>query len=139
MTTHSSTYQRVKSLYATFFALMLLLAATMALSFVDLGAAHTSVGLGIAIVKTLLVMFVFMNLPRSSTTVRLASGASLIWLSFFVLCVMGDYLTRGWDETQQHSLQQGDHYKAFDRVRYEITEEADSPSSAEAKPGDQPP
>lgn len=109
---------RAKSLYLTFLALMVLLAATMGLSFVDLGAAHASVGIGIAIIKMLLVMLVFMNLVRSSQTVWLASAVSLIWLSFFVTCVMADYLSRGWDATQQPTLRQGDHYISYDRVRY---------------------
>ena len=124
MNTQSQTHNRIKSLYLTFFGLMILLIATMALSFVDLGSAHTSVGLGIAVLKTLLVAIVFMNLAKSSNTTRLTSFAALLWLSFFILCVMGDYLTRGWDEPQQHTLRQGDHFTSYDRVEYSGTEKS---------------
>ncbi|GAA4468005.1 hypothetical protein [Novipirellula rosea] len=109
---------RLKSLYAAFSALILLLMATIGLSFVDLGAAHTSVGIGIALVKTLIVAAVFMNLLAPNSTVRLASAASMLWLSFLILFVMGDYLTRGWAETQERRLENADHYTSYDRVEY---------------------
>lgn len=134
MNTHSShSSHRMRSLYWTFAALMILLVATIGLSFADLGAAHTAVGLGIAVAKTLLVMLFFMNLIRSSQTVRLASGASLVWLSFFILCVMSDYLTRGWEETQQSTLPQADHYTSYDRVEYTGPKD-DQESDREAQP-----
>lgn len=127
MNSHASNHNRIRSLYIAFASLMVLLVATMGMSFVDLGAAHTSVGIGIAIVKTLLVAAVFMNLLTPSSTVRLVSAASLLWLSFFVLFVMGDYLTRGLAETQEHRLHIGDHVTSYDRVEYHGSEKRATP------------
>ncbi len=127
MNAHSSHHKRIRSLYLAFAALMVLLIATMGLSFVNLGSAHTSVGLSIAAAKTLVVAGVFMNLLTSSTTVRLVSAASLLWLSFFVLFVMGDYVTRGQSETQEHGLTNGDHVASYDRVEYHRPNQTSDP------------
>lgn len=111
-------HNRIRSLYIAFGSLIVLLVATIGLSFVDLGSAHTTAGIGIAVVKTLVVAGVFMNLFAPSGTVRLVSVASLLWLSFFVLFVMGDYLTRGIAETQEYRLRDGNHVTSYDRVEY---------------------
>lgn len=118
MNSHPFTQNRIRSLHIAFGSLVVLLVATMGLSFVDLGSAHTAVGIGIAVVKTLVVAGVFMNLFAPSGTVRLVSVASLLWLSFFVLFVMGDYLTRGMAETQERRLRDSNHVTSYDRVEY---------------------
>lgn len=118
MNARTSDRNRIRTLYLAFISLIILLILTMALSYVDLGAAHTSVGIGIAVVKTCVVAAVFMNLLAPSSTVRLASAASLLWLSFFVLFVMGDYLTRGLSETQEQRLPDAEHVASYDRVEY---------------------
>ncbi len=127
MNSHTSEHNRIRSLYIAFAALIILLVATMGLSFVHLGASHTSVGLAIAVVKTLVIAAVFMNLLAPSSTVRLVSVASLLWLSFFVLFVMGDYLTRGLAETQEHRLRDGDHVDSYDRVQYDESNKPKTP------------
>lgn len=111
-------HHRVRDLYLTFVALMILLATTIAFSYVDLGSAQAAVGLGIAVTKAFLVMLVFMNLRRATSTVRLASAVSIIWLSMFVTLVITDYASRGWHETQPRTLQEANHYTSYDRVSH---------------------
>lgn len=107
-----------KSLYVAFASLLALLIATIAINFVPLGAAHLWIGLGIAITKTVVVVLAFMGLTRSPGAARLAAGASVLWLSFAIVLVMSDYMTRGWGETQEHDLKKSDRYTAYDRVEY---------------------
>lgn len=94
-----------KPIYVTFAALMALLVATVAVSFVPLGTANTWVALAIAVSKMMLVVVVFMNLYESSGTVRLAAVAGVLWLSFAMICVLADYHTRGWHEGNERSVQ----------------------------------
>jgi caa(3)-type oxidase subunit IV len=96
---------------------------TIAINFVPLGTAHLWVGLGIAMTKTIVVVLVFMGLTRTTGAARLAASASILWLSFAILLVMADYLTRGWDETQEHELKKGDRYTTYDRVEYSVPHE----------------
>ncbi len=107
-----------KSLFLVFAALIMLLIATIAIYFVPLGQANTWLALGIAGTKTLLVVIVFMGLARSSGAMRLAAGAGVLWLTFAVVLVMADYMTRGWNETQVRDLRESDHYTTYDRVEY---------------------
>ena len=109
-----------KSLYLAFASLMGLLIATIALNFVPLGAMHVWIGLGIAFTKTIVVVVVFMGLTKSIGAARLAAGASLLWLSFAMILVMADYMTRGWDETQEHELINSDQFTSYDRVEYSV-------------------
>lgn len=92
-----------KPIYVTFAALMALLIATVAVSFVPLGTANTWLAMAIAVSKMLLVVIVFMNLRRSSGTTRLAAAAGVLWLSFAMICILADYHTRGWEEGNEHA------------------------------------
>ena len=105
-------------LMLAFTGLMLLLAATMGMAFVPLGAANVWLAMGIAGTKALVVVIVFMGLTRAIPVARLAAGAGLLWLSFAIILVMADYGTRGRDETQAPSLRAGQHVEAFDRVHF---------------------
>ena len=83
-------------LYVTFGVLMVLLAATVTADHFLEGVTGTVTGLSISVTKTALIVLIFMNLRWSSALIRLASIAAVLWLSFALMFVMGDYLTRGW-------------------------------------------
>jgi cytochrome c oxidase subunit 4 len=82
--------------YNVFAALIALTLLTVGVSFIDLGAMHTVVGLAIAIVKSLLVVLFFMHLLYSSNRSRLAIGAGLFWLGILLALTLADYFTRHW-------------------------------------------
>ncbi len=85
-----------KTYYATFAALAALTVLTVLLSFVELGAWHTPVGLGIATIKALLVALIFMHLLHSGRLAWLAILAGLFWLGILMGLTLTDYLTRVW-------------------------------------------
>ena len=120
-----------KSLYSAFIILLVLLVITVAANFAPLGAAHTWFGMGIATVKTFIVVVVFMGLMRTPAATKLAAAAGFLWLTFAVVLVMADYATRGWDETQGHRLEKADHFTTFDKVEYSDVQK-DSQSSHES-------
>jgi cytochrome c oxidase subunit 4 len=82
--------------YFVFAALIGLTLLTVGISFLDLGAGHTVVGLAIAVVKGLLVVLFFMHLLYSDKPNWLAIGAGLFWLGILLLLTLSDYLTRHW-------------------------------------------
>lgn len=92
-----------KSLYISFAALMILLAATMAITFLPLGGTHAYIALVIAVAKTWLVVAIFMGMTKSTGAVRMAAGTSVLWLMIILTLVMADYMSRGWQETQSPS------------------------------------
>jgi caa(3)-type oxidase subunit IV len=73
----------MKSLIYTYLSLLGLLALTVIASEFDLGTLQTPVALSIALAKTLLVAFIFMELSSSSIEIRLVAGAGLLWIFFF--------------------------------------------------------
>lgn len=92
-----------KSLYISFGALMMLLAATMAITYAPLGGAHAWIALVIAVAKTWLVVAIFMGMTKSTSAVRMAAATSVLWLMIIMTLVMADYMSRGWQETQSPS------------------------------------
>ncbi len=104
-----------KPLIVTFIALLALLAATVAAAMVPLGVWNVWLALAIAATKTMLVVIVFMGLNRANGVVRMASAVGLLWLSFALILVMADSMTRGWHETQAVDLKSGQHLHTFDR------------------------
>ena len=81
---------------AVFVALVVLTIATVAVSYVDLGAMSTVVALMIAFGKAVLVLLFFMHLKDSSSLVWLVAGAGFFWLGILVVLLMSDVTTRGW-------------------------------------------
>ena len=79
---------------AVWFALLLLLAATVGAAYLPLGISNTIISLVIAAVKVTLVMVFFMELRTSSALIRLAALAGMFWLIFLFALTAGDYLTR---------------------------------------------
>lgn len=94
---------------------MILLAATMAITFFPLAGAHAWIALAIAVTKTWLVVAIFMGLTKSTGAVRMAAGTSILWLSIIMTLVMADYMSRGWQETQGHKLPDSEHVSRYER------------------------
>lgn len=78
----------------TWLALLGLLGITFGSAYVRLGAGNLFVNLGVSVLKTLLVMLVFMELTRRSSVVRLVAAAGFFWLALLVALSVADFLTR---------------------------------------------
>jgi cytochrome c oxidase subunit 4 len=83
-----------RTYYTVFAALITLTLVTVAVSFLELGAWHTTVGVLIGVVKASLVMLFFMHLIHSSKLSWLAALAGLFWLGILMGLTLSDYLTR---------------------------------------------
>jgi cytochrome c oxidase subunit 4 len=81
-------------LYLVTAALLILLALTVALSFVDLGVYNFPAALAIATVKGLLVALFFMELRDSSQTTWIMAAAGLVWLFLLLAGTLADFLMR---------------------------------------------
>jgi cytochrome c oxidase subunit 4 len=83
-------------LYALVLAgLLFLTAATILVSYVDLGPFSVAVALAIAATKALLVVLFFMHLKDAPEIVWLAAMAGFFWLGILVVLTMSDVATRG--------------------------------------------
>lgn len=76
-------------------ALMLLLALTWGIGYVDLGPFNLIVALAIAITKAMLVVLFFMHIKGGSRLLHLAAGAGILWLLIMFVLTLSDYFTRG--------------------------------------------
>ena len=77
-------------------ALMVLLALTAGLSFIDLGIFNTVAALLIPFTKMVLIILFFMHVRYSSRMIWIASVAGFFWLAILLVMAMSDYLSRGW-------------------------------------------
>jgi cytochrome c oxidase subunit 4 len=75
-------------------ALMVLLALTLSFAYVPLGAANTPIALGIGATKAGLVVWLFMELAKSSALKRLAAATGLLWLCVMFTLTLADVLAR---------------------------------------------
>ena len=85
-----------KTYLKVWIALMGLMVLTAALSFIDLGDLSTIVALTIAVIKTVLIVLVFMHVKYESqamTLVVIVGG--FFWLGILLVLSLTDYLTRG--------------------------------------------
>jgi cytochrome c oxidase subunit 4 len=74
--------------------LMLLLAATVGIAYVDLGPFNTAAAMSISLAKAGLILVFFMHLKKASPLVRLFACAGFFWLAMMLTLALGDYLTR---------------------------------------------
>jgi cytochrome c oxidase subunit IV len=77
-------------------ALMLLLALSWSIGYVNLGLFNVIVALAIAISKALLVVLFFMHIKGSSRLLHLAATVGVLWLLIMLALTLSDYFTRGW-------------------------------------------
>lgn len=106
-----------RSLYVTFVALMILLAATMGCSFLLRGGTAIWVAFTIAMLKMALVTLVFMNLRRETVAVRFAAVGGLLWFLFALIGVLADYNTRGLNEVPTGGLEESQRISTYERFR----------------------
>jgi cytochrome c oxidase subunit IV len=90
-----------KTYFMVFLALLLLLALTTGMAYVDLGGFNTVIALAIAFVKMLLVMLFFMHLRQSSALMRTVVVAGFFWLAILIGLTYSDYSTRTWIQPPQ--------------------------------------
>ncbi len=83
-----------RTYYRVFAALIALTLLTVGVSFLELGAWHTTVGVLIGVAKASLVGLFFMHLLHSSRASWLAVLAGLFWLLILMSLTLSDYLTR---------------------------------------------
>ena len=83
-----------RTYYSVFAALIALTLLTVGVSFLNLGAWHTTVGVLIGAVKATLVGLFFMHLWHSSRASWLAVLAGLFWLGILMVLTLSDYLSR---------------------------------------------
>jgi cytochrome c oxidase subunit 4 len=95
----------VRTYLAVFAALLVLTAATVAASTINLGDPEVAgielpinmlVALGIACVKALLVILFFMHVKYGGRLVQLVVASAFVWLAMLIVITLADYLTRGW-------------------------------------------
>ncbi|EZP74458.1 caa(3)-type oxidase, subunit IV [Sphingomonas paucimobilis] len=83
-------------LIAVWAALLLLLAATVAASYLPLGPAKPWISYAIALAKAALILWFFMDMRKEGAVARLAMLAAALWLLMMLTLTASDYLTRGW-------------------------------------------
>src|SRR5262249_7004557 len=93
MNEHTISPRTYLAVYCLLIALTIL---TVGISFLNLGAWHSAVGLTIAVCKGLLVALFFMHLLYSSKLTSIMAVASLFWLGILLTLTLTDYLTRSW-------------------------------------------
>jgi cytochrome c oxidase subunit IV len=78
-----------------YLVLLCLLALTIGVAQLQLGAIKPAANLGIAAVKAVLIAWFFMHVREGSGLVRLFSAAALFWLLILFGLGLSDWLTRG--------------------------------------------
>jgi cytochrome c oxidase subunit 4 len=79
-----------------FAALMGLTAATIFISYHDLGPLNNVVALSIAVTKATLVILFFMHVRYSPSLTKLVAAGSFLWLLILLSITMADYISRDW-------------------------------------------
>lgn len=97
MTTHrrgDSFMATARGLGVAWLALLTLMAASLGSAYLNLGAGNVIAGLGIAVLKTVVVAWWFMRLRAESGVVRLAALAAIFMLLVLAMLSGVDYATR---------------------------------------------
>jgi cytochrome c oxidase subunit 4 len=84
-----------KIYFCTCIALLVLLALTWSIGYVDLGPFNLIVALAIAITKAIVIALFFMHIKGSARILRLAAVAGVMWLLILIALTLSDYTTRG--------------------------------------------
>jgi cytochrome c oxidase subunit 4 len=86
----------VKVYVAVFVTLLVMTAATTAISGIDLGPWNTVAALGIAVFKASLVVLFFMHARYSPRLTHMVILTGLFWLALLLLMTFSDFASRGW-------------------------------------------
>src|SRR5262245_63449930 len=81
--------------YRVFLALMVLLAITIAISYLHLGRLNIFLALTVSVAKMLLIVLYFMHIRYNSRLSWVVASAGVFWLGILFVLVLADYLTRG--------------------------------------------
>ncbi|MBN9305547.1 MAG: hypothetical protein BGO82_03550 [Devosia sp. 67-54] len=84
----------IRAALLTYVGLLLLLALTVASTFVPLGAGNSLINLAVAVAKAALIGMVFMHLRRSGLLVSLTVAVLLFWICLMYGLTLNDYFTR---------------------------------------------
>jgi cytochrome c oxidase subunit IV len=84
----------VRTYLLSWLALLALLTLTVVSAYFQLGTWNITINLGVATLKALIVIFVFMHLARSTPLLRLVAAAGFIWLAILTVLTLADVLTR---------------------------------------------
>ncbi|MEZ4728566.1 MAG: cytochrome C oxidase subunit IV family protein [Caldilineaceae bacterium] len=79
-----------------FIILLVLLALTVTVAYLDWGVWSMILALLIASTKALLVILYFMHVRYSSRLIWIYAAVGFIWLGILIVLTLSDYLTRGW-------------------------------------------
>lgn len=88
--------KNVRAILYAWVALLVLLALTIGASFAPLGPVLPFVSYSIAIAKTAIVIWLFMEMKTRDGLQRLALGVGFVWVFILLLLSLADFLTRGW-------------------------------------------
>lgn len=86
----------VKTYVTIYLALMVLLAATVGVHFMDLGAVALPIAMAIAMIKAVMIVLFFMHVYYSAPLTWIVASGSLLWLGLFLAFLVADYAGRGW-------------------------------------------
>jgi cytochrome c oxidase subunit 4 len=86
----------IKVYVSVFLALIALTGTTVAVSKIELGEFNFVVAMTIAVIKAMLVVWVFMHVKQSSSMTRLFVVAGLFWTAILFLFTLSDYFSRNW-------------------------------------------
>ena len=79
----------------TWIALLALLAITCGSSYIPMGRLNVAINVGVAAIKAMLVVLVFMHLRTERPLIRLVAVVGLIWLTILAGLSMTDFAGRG--------------------------------------------
>lgn len=87
---------QTKPYFGAWIALLLLLAVTVALAYLNLGSFNTLAALGIALSKMAIVVLIFMHGRHEKALTWLFIVAGFVWFLIMIELTLSDYLTRPW-------------------------------------------
>ena len=77
-------------------ALLVLLALTWMIAYLNLGFFNLWIALVISFAKAALIALFFMHIRGSSRLLHIVAITGLFWLFLMLLLTLGDYASRGW-------------------------------------------
>jgi cytochrome c oxidase subunit IV len=80
----------------TCIALLVLLAVTWSIAYMNLGPFNLIVALAVSIAKAIVIALFFMHIKGSSRILHLAAVAGVMWLLILISLTLSDYISRGW-------------------------------------------
>lgn len=92
MSAHVTPVRTYVVVFAVLIALTLL---TVLTALAPMGALHTPIALGIAMIKAILVFLFFMHLLQSPRLTWLVAFGTIVWLLVLFFLTLADYFSRG--------------------------------------------